>query len=82
MIRRAFMRRMAHAALAGMLGAELTWRAPAVHRNLPDDMLVATYPQWQPSRVPSPPLTEKMLMEMIERIRQRRHEVPRLWLKP
>ncbi len=28
MIRRTFLRRMAYAAMAGMLGAELAWRAP------------------------------------------------------
>ena len=30
MIRRTFLRRMASAAMAGMLGAELMWRAPKV----------------------------------------------------
>ena len=30
MIRRSFLRRMAYAAMAGMLGAELTWRAPKI----------------------------------------------------
>ena len=30
MIRSAFLRRMAHVAMAGMLGAELAWRAPKI----------------------------------------------------
>ena len=33
MIRRTFLRRMASAAMAGMLGAELMWRAPKVQGN-------------------------------------------------
>ena len=39
MIRRAFFRRMAHAAMAGMLGAELMLRAP----RLVDDPSVVRY---------------------------------------
>ena len=37
MIRRTFLRRMAHAAMAGMLGAELAWRAPR-----PEGLLTVT----------------------------------------
>ncbi len=41
MIRRAFLRRMAHAAMAGMLGAELMLRAPKV-----EDEEVTVVEQW------------------------------------
>ena len=67
MIRRAFLRRMASAAMAGMLGLELASRIPVVE---PHDPYTATYPQWTAARSTGPPLTEEMLLEMIARIRR------------
>ena len=69
MIRRAFLRRMASAAMAGMLGLELVSRAPKVVYPT-GDPYTATYPQWSPKRIPSSPLTEETIQGMIDRIRE------------
>ena len=69
MIRRKFLRRMAHAAMAGMLGAELMWRAPEVVYPT-GDPYTATYPQWTANNIPSQPLTEETLLGALKRIRE------------
>ncbi len=78
MIRRAFIRRMACAAMAGMLGLELATRAPKMEEWSPHR---ATHAQWSASSSAGPPLTPEMLLETIERIRQQRHMVPAAWMR-
>ena len=43
MIRSAFFRRMAQVAMAGMLGAELAWRAPKIE----EEEMVEVFEEWR-----------------------------------